>query len=138
MLRTFIRRIPLLGWGLGLFALLAVLTLWSQGSAPRSGGGAPGPTRTPVNLCAGAARHVQDYQAPGQQVPVQVSVVASLASERRPVQPGQWVEYRGEPPCVVGYRFSLANEDRELKWWYTPATGKVEARDDLTKRYSGW
>jgi hypothetical protein len=118
----------------GLCLLLGVLVL--SGCTSKATANTPAP---PDTTCAEASKAVQNYRAPGQKLTVGAMVLVTLASERRPVQRHGWEEgERAGQSCLVRYRATIGNERQSYFWTWTPATGKVEARDDATKRLSGW
>jgi hypothetical protein len=93
----------------------------------------------PDQTCADATKRVQEYKAPGQRITVLEAITLNLAAERRPVQVNGWgpAEWAGRG-CLVSFHATIGNERQGYYWSFTPATGKVEARDDATKRLSGW
>jgi hypothetical protein len=93
----------------------------------------------PTVDCSGATAAVQAYRAPGQRLPLDATLRLTLAAEGRPVRGEGWRPARAHrDTCLVRYALTLGNEAHDLAWWYTPATGKVETLDALTKRLSGW
>jgi hypothetical protein len=99
---------------------------------------APSPTPDP---CPDAINRVQTYTAPGDRFTVMEHIAGGLSAEqrRRPVQLGGWgpVEVIG-PRCWVTFRATVGNEPQRYTWELDPRTGAVSARDDATKRLSGW
>jgi hypothetical protein len=90
-------------------------------------------------FCAEAVGQVQQYKAPGALVPITTAVELSLSAERRPVKPQGWsLSTRAGEQCIVAYEALIGNEAQRYTWVWTPATGKVDARDAATKRLSGW
>jgi uncharacterized cysteine cluster protein YcgN (CxxCxxCC family) len=72
-------------------------------------------------------------------LPLDATLRLTLAAEGRPVRGEGWRPARAHrDTCLVRYALTLGNEAHDLAWWYTPATGKVETLDALTKRLSGW
>jgi hypothetical protein len=93
----------------------------------------------PAGVCYAAVEHVQQYKAPGQLIDVRTAVEVSLSREPRPVRVDGW----GPPTpagniCLVPFRATIGNALQRYWWVWTPATGRVEAQDDATKRLSGW
>jgi hypothetical protein len=108
--------------------------------SPRPAG--PGASAPTAAKCATAIDAVRNYTAPGATERLENTLGRQLDLEglRRPVQPRGWVH----PPqdlgrqCAVYFRAAIGNEDVSLVWWWDPQTGRVEARDDRTRRLSGW
>jgi hypothetical protein len=102
---------------------------------------ATGASTTAPAKCADAVERVQNYVAPGASMPLKDAVAWQLALEaqRRPMEPLGWLppEDHGSR-CAAVFRVSLGNEAVSLVWWLDPQTGRVEARDDRTRRLSGW
>jgi hypothetical protein len=89
---------------------------------------------------ADAIHAVQAYQAPGQGAPLWLAAPGNLARDARPTQARGWT---GDPTpsgslCVVVFTASVGNAEQQYRWTYDLRTHQVDARDDATKRLSGW
>lgn len=101
---------------------------------------APRASATPVPTgCADAVQRVQQYRAPGATIPLIQSLERQLAAERRPVKIDGWLQPEGSGnTCWAYFRVYIGNDRKLFGWSLNRTTGRVEARDDETKRYSGW
>lgn len=115
------------------YGLLVLLTsLLVSGCAAKT-------TAAPDTTCTEATQHVKAYQAPGQRTTLAEAVAKSLAAERRPVQIQGWAPaQKAGSDCMVILRTTIGNEAQSFYWVWSPATGKVAANNDATKRLSGW
>src|SRR4051812_27766729 len=98
------------------------------------------PTAPPVpSDCAGANEAVRNYKAPGQREPLLSVIAMRLVLDSRPHKVEGWeTPYRVEKVCFTTLRVNIGNERQRFSWRYDLSTGTVEARDDQTKRISGW
>ena len=119
-------------------AVVAGLGIWA---AIACGWGAPSPEaqRAQATRCLNTIARVEAYRAPGQGAPLGTVLAAALARETRPVHVEGWqpAEAAGDV-CMARLRATIGNEYRSFVWYYDPQSGRVEARDDATKRLSGW
>jgi hypothetical protein len=137
------RDTPRWGWGgLLLAATMAVFTWMLTASIlPRAVPPADVKVTPAADVCADAVEQVRAYQAPGQQETLAAAIAASLQTEglQRPVAVVGWEAptiWRGD--CEVGLQVSISNEPTTLRWVVHSDTGRVEARNDLARRMSGW
>jgi hypothetical protein len=115
---------------------ITVVIVGACAIAASSGGGRP---RAAAPECADANQRVQQYKAPGQQLPLSSVLQLQLAAERRPVKIDGWLPPDGQgKTCFVNFRVYIGNERTLLSWVLDPQTGQVRALDDTTKKYSGW
>jgi hypothetical protein len=117
-----------------LLALGLLAVLYFGGDAPSAETRQAEATR-----CQDAVQAVQQYTAPGQTFDVLTNVQLGLLAERRPVQVEGWATPRaGADFCLVFFHATIGNDPQTYTWLYDLRTHHVEARDDATRRLSGW
>ena len=126
--------------GILITASVSVLAL-GMGAAAHFGWGAPSAEaqQAEVTKCQDAVQAVQQYHAPGDTFSVLNHVQVGMAVEPRPVQIAGWPPPSvGRDFCLVTFRATIGNTSQTYTWLYDLKTHRVEARDDVTKRLSGW
>jgi hypothetical protein len=86
-----------------------------------------------------AIQAVKDYRAPGQKVSVEMMTKLTAASATRPTVLNSWSASLGKDGWHSVYLSATVGNEAVKYWWqYDSKTGTVQARDDATKRISGW
>lgn len=99
------------------------------------------PAATAPSPCADAVSQVQQYQPPGQRLPL----LAQLTLELHAREPTGYHADGWLPPetwttgvCRVRFRYQARNQAVTLTWHLDRRSGRVEAQDDRTRDLSGW